>query len=49
MNQHIQVINEIIENRQSIFLKDYMERSIDESIIKQILENANKAPTHKLT
>lgn len=49
MKQHIQAVNEVIEKRQSIFPKDYVDRLIDESIIKQILENANRAPSHKLT
>jgi len=49
MKQNIQAINLIIDKRQSTFPKDYMNRPILENIIKQILENANKAPTHKLT
>jgi len=49
MKQHIQAINWIINKRQSTFPKDYVDKPIDESIIRQILENANKAPTHKLT
>lgn len=49
MEQQIQIINSIIDKRQSTFPKDYIDKPIAENIIKQILNNANKAPTHKLT
>jgi nitroreductase len=42
-------INELIRQRRSIFPNTYIERSIPDEYIKQILENANWAPTHRLT
>jgi nitroreductase len=41
--------NNLIHNRRSIFPKDYITERVDDEIIKQMLENANWAPTHKLT
>lgn len=43
-------INRLIQERRSVFPKDYIpgERVADE-IVNQMLENANRAPTHKLT
>lgn len=41
--------NQLIKNRRSIFPKDYTGEAVDDSIINQMLENANWAPTHKLT
>jgi nitroreductase len=45
----IKVVNEIIEKRRSIFPQDYTGEKVDDTIINKILENANWAPTHKLT
>ena len=42
-------LNNIIRNRRSVFPKDYTDERIDDKIIWQLLENANWAPTHKLT
>ena len=42
-------INELIKNRRSIFPKTYIDKPIPKEIIEQVLENANWAPTHKLT
>jgi nitroreductase len=39
----------IVKNRRSVFPKSYTDEKIDKSIIKEMLENANWAPTHKLT
>ena len=41
--------NQIIASRRSVFPKDYKAGKIDDQIIWQILENANWAPTHKMT
>lgn len=41
--------NQLIAYRRSVFPRDYTGAQVDESIVKQILENANLAPTHKLT
>ncbi|WP_031526781.1 nitroreductase family protein [Dyadobacter crusticola] len=49
MEQSIQTINTIISTRRSIFPPSYIEKEIPDEIIKNILENANYAPTHKLT
>lgn len=43
-------INAVIKNRRSIYPKDYEKgKIIPDKIIWQILENANRAPTHKQT
>jgi nitroreductase len=43
-------INDIIQNRRSIFPKSYdPNREISTELILQILENANAAPSHRLT
>ena len=42
-------INQLIRNRRSVFPKDYTGERIDDAIVNQMLENANWAPTHKLT
>ena len=44
-----QTINTIIQNRRSIFPKDYTGERVDDTVIHQMLENANWAPTHKFT
>lgn len=41
--------NQLIRNRRSIFPKDYTGEKVDDAIVKQMLENAIWAPTHKLT
>lgn len=43
------IINEHIRNRRSVFPKDYTGEKVDDAIVRQLLENANWAPTHKLT
>ena len=42
-------INQLIKNRRSVFPKDYTGEKVDDAIVRQMLENANWAPTHKLT
>ena len=42
-------INQLIRDRRSIFTKWFTGDIVDEAIILQMLENANWAPTHKLT
>lgn len=44
-----ETINALIRNRRSIFPRDYTGEKVDDSIINQMLENANWAPTHKFT
>jgi nitroreductase len=49
MNQ-AETLNNIIRNRRSVFVAQYdTERKVEDSIIEQMLENANWAPTHYLT
>lgn len=42
-------INQLIRDRRSVFPKEYNGTRVDDAIVHQILENANWAPTHKLT
>ena len=45
----IEALNKIISGRRSVFPPDYADREIPNEVILQLLENANWAPTHKLT
>lgn len=49
MKFNIDEFNLLVKNRRSIFPKDYTDEKVDDFIIHQMLENANWAPTHKLT
>jgi nitroreductase len=49
MTNTTESINHIIRSRRSIFPPSYIEKEIPREIIDTILENANFAPTHKLT
>lgn len=40
---------ELIRKRRSIYPTMYLEEPVDDSIIEEMLENANWAPTHRLT
>ena len=42
-------ITAAIRRRRSIFPNTYVERDIPRALLEEILENANYAPTHKLT
>lgn len=42
-------INELIKNRRSIAPSLYNNQPIEKAVIEQLLENANYAPTHKLS
>ncbi|WP_127125023.1 nitroreductase family protein [Pseudoflavitalea rhizosphaerae] len=45
-----QMINEVIRQRRSVFTSQFEPgKTIPDEIIMQLLENANQAPTHKLT
>ena len=47
---NIEEVNKIIRNRRSMFVAQFRENDpVDDSIIAELLENANWAPTHKLT
>lgn len=41
--------NLLVRSRRSVFPKDYTGEKVDDAIIRQMLENANWAPTHKFT
>ncbi|RMG76841.1 MAG: nitroreductase [Bacteroidetes bacterium] len=49
MDFNPELVNALIRRRRSIFPKMYNDRPIPKAIIAEILENANWAPTHKLT
>jgi len=49
MTNQVDTINNIIRSRRSIFPPSYIKKEIPREIINNILENANFAPTHKLT
>lgn len=44
-----EILNSLIQNRRSVFSKEYTSEPVDDRLIQQMLENANWAPTHKLT
>ena len=44
-----QSITAIIRQRRTIKPKQFSDRSVDDGLIREILENANWAPTHGLT
>lgn len=41
--------NNLIQTRRSVFPKEYTGERVEDAIVAQMLENANWAPTHKLT
>lgn len=49
MEKEIDILSRIIKRRRSIFPISYTEQEIPVELIRQILESANYAPTHKLT
>jgi nitroreductase len=49
MTNMVDAINQVIRSRRSIFPPSYIEKEISRDIIDTILENANFAPTHRLT
>ncbi len=44
-----EMFNEVIQKRRSVYQQQYSGEIVPESIIRQMLINANWAPTHKLT
>ena len=42
-------VNDLIKNRRSIYPNQFNKNEISDDIIQLLLENANFAPTHKLT
>lgn len=49
MNFNQEELNQLIRSRRSVFQKDYSGEAVPDRVINQMLENANWAPTHKLT
>lgn len=49
MEEEVKILSDIIRRRRSVFPLSYTEEEIPVAVIKQILESANYAPTHKLT
>jgi nitroreductase len=49
MQMNVDEFNSLIKHRRSVFPKDYSGEKVGDTIIHQMLENANWAPTHKLT
>lgn len=49
MNSNFETLSKIIKSRRSIFPDSYIQKEIPTEVIEQLLENANYAPTHKLT
>ena len=45
----IQFTNQLLQERRSVYPASYIDKKIDKEIIQQILENANRAPTHRFT
>ena len=45
----VENLNNVIRNRKSIYPSQYNGKEIPLKLIKSLLENANTAPTHKLT
>ncbi len=45
----VNYVNELMRNRRSVFQNQYTGEKVDDSIVQQMLKNANWAPTHKLT
>lgn len=48
MNDY-ETLTKLIKRRRSIFPVSYLQKPIPDEVIAQLLENANYAPTHKLT
>lgn len=42
-------VNQLIRERRSVFIEQFTGNKVDDSVIELMLENANWAPTHKLT
>src|SRR5690606_16349073 len=43
------IVNQLIKNRRSVYLNLFTGERVDDAIVRQMLENANTAPSHKLT
>lgn len=41
--------NDLVQRRRSVFPEDYTGEKVDDAIVKQMIDNARWAPTHKMT
>ena len=48
-NFDTQLVSALLQNRRSLYPAQYSSDPVDDSIVKEMLENANWAPTHRLT
>src|SRR5690606_23646915 len=46
---NVDELSELIKNRRSVFQAEYSGEPVDDAVIERMLENANWAPTHKMT
>lgn len=46
---NVDELSKLIQRRRSVFQAEYAEEPVDDSVIERMLENANWAPTHKMT
>lgn len=50
MSESLNLVSEFIRNRRAIYPKNFKSgKSVEQSLIRQLIENANFAPTHKRT
>lgn len=49
MNTNSHVLQQLIEQRRSVKPKDFSSQRVDDSVVHQMLANANWAPTHGMT
>jgi nitroreductase len=49
MQVNPEIVDEVIKLRRSVFPQQYTGERVDDDIVRQILQNAHCAPTHKLT
>jgi nitroreductase len=49
MKYNQEEVNRLMHERRSVFPKEYSGARVEDTVIQQMLENANWAPTHKLT
>lgn len=49
MAEELHLVSKIIRGRRAVFPNSYNQEPVSEEILREILENANWAPTHKLT
>lgn len=49
MKYNTEDVDRLIRERRSVFPRDYSGERVEDEVIRRMLENANWAPTHKLT